>query len=188
MRVFGFNLKKGVAILIIILVLMLIISLYYKFFSKEILNKPDKTSSSSSQARVSSPSKPAVDACANIKDNYKLPDFTNMKEKLAKEPFVNDIPAKGSIRLRFYHFIENCRIWDKTYYMSGGKIEEKNLNADIDVWIHSDYVEKFNEKTLCEIINDAKNNGDLGRDSDLSKTTLLWRYKSMLGYRECIGI
>ena len=53
--------------------------------------------------------------------------------------------------------------------------------------IHSKYVsESYN---FCNAIKQANRNGDLSYEvnPDLSKASLLWKYKSMMKYKDCLG-
>ncbi|MBD3252648.1 hypothetical protein GF386_02875 [Candidatus Pacearchaeota archaeon] len=186
-------------ILIIITGLILISYSGYRFYksSKDVpentkeqtsqASRPSSTKPSSSSS-TSKPRKPKINPCKNINDTYKLPDFNQLMNLMKNQDLVKDVPKKGSIKIRFFHFTQGCRIWDKTYILSGGIIEEKNTDTDIYVQMHTDYAKKINESNLCDIIIEARNNGDLGQWTDLGKTTLLWRYKSMMKYKGCLGL
>jgi len=190
--------KKRYLILIIIIILiavaLAILGILFRETLADFITEPFKTTSDTqpSQTKPSAPSSPSSPSrpnpCANINDTYELPDFNSLLNSMKDEPFVQDFPKTGSLRMRFYHFTQGCRIWDKSYYISGGTVIESNNKADIDVWMHSDYVEMFKTKDLCEVLETSRNNGDFGQWSDLSQTTLLWRYKSMLKYKDCLGV
>jgi len=98
------------------------------------------------------------------------------------------IPKAGKISLKFFHFTQGCRIWDKSYILTDGKIFEGDGEADIYLTLSSDYVSEIEGDNFCEVIKKARNNGDLGQYTEASKITLLWRYKSMIKYADCLGI
>ncbi|MFA5855869.1 MAG: hypothetical protein WC867_00795 [Candidatus Pacearchaeota archaeon] len=159
------------------------------------VNTPPKPSSaapsppSPSTSKPSSPStsKPTAPSPPQV-DTYKLPDFNKLQETLAKEPIINDFPKAGNMRLRFYHFYNGNRIWDKSFYITQGSIVAKDTTADIDIWMSSDYASVFNGNNLCDTVQDARTKGHLGQDSGLTKTQLLWKYSGMVKYKSCFGI
>lgn len=126
--------------------------------------------------------------CIPENDNYILPDFQKMQTFLSQQSIIKDIPKNGKINLQFFHFSGKCRVWDKKYLLSKEKIEEKDTIADIDIWIHSDYVNKIQESNLCEVIAEAREKGDIGQFSTISTARLIWNYKSLLKYKECLGL
>ena len=126
--------------------------------------------------------------CAGMEDNYILPNFKQAESILSEQQIVKEVPSKAKISLKFYHFIEDCRKWDKIYLLRDGKIEEKNIISDIDIWISSDYVDKLKSNNLCEVIVEAKEEGDLGQSVNVGKIKLMWTYKNMLKYKECLGL
>lgn len=165
---------------ILIVVLLVLGYLAYSFYSKD---ADTSTRGGSVNAWYA-----GEDECADIEDNYVQPDFGRTKEILSREEIVNDVPAKGKIKIMFYHFVGNCRIWDKIYFLSDGKIEERNADSDIDIWISSDYVDKIQEGNFCSVIAEARENGDLGQSANVGTTELLWTYKSMLEHKDCLGL
>ena len=177
-------------ILMIITGVILISYSGYRFYnsSKELSEQTQTQTSQASKPSSSTTSTPRPNPCRNLDDTYELPDFSQLINLMKNQDLVKDVPEKGSIKIRFFHFTQGCRIWDKTYVLSGGIIQEKNTDTDIYVQMHTDYAKKINENNLCDIIMEARNNGDLGQWTELGKTTLLWRYKSMMKYRECLGI
>jgi len=167
----------------ILLIIGLIIYNIYPYFS-------DRDIDSESSGKRSGSGKsgtPGPNPC-DVEDSYQAPDFSSLKTKLENQAFVKNMPKKGSVRLRFFHFKGRCRVWDRAYFLTTNSVEEKNVNGDFDIWIHSDYVSKLNNENLCDVIAEARAKGDLGSWTELGKVELVWRYKSMLGYKDCIGI
>jgi hypothetical protein len=129
------------------------------------------------------------DGCSYVVDDslYNMPDFERVRNIMSSNEIVKSIPDKGSVALGFFHFTDGCRVWDKYFFLSGGKIDERFEQADIQIWIHSDYVDRISEANFCEIVKEAINNGDVGQGSVSNEITLLWRYRSMLKHRACFG-
>lgn len=186
--------KKGGKFFIIISVIIVIVLVFIGFvifgLYKDVSEKePAPQQSSSTQQQSKTPSQPRKPSrCSLVNDTYEKPDFKELTALMAQQPIIQDFPKKGSMRLRFFHFIEGCRKWDKAYYASGGEIFEKNMAADVDVWIHTDYAFRLTSNNLCDLIIEARNNGDLGQWTELSTTKLMWTYKGMLKYKDCLGI
>jgi hypothetical protein len=152
---------------------------------EEIKKEPVNTNPNPAPAKPSVPSRCSLVA---KNDTYEKPDFNRLKNIMSSNEIVKAVPEKGSILMSFYHFTEGCRIWDKHYVLSGGKIKDGSGQTDIQIWMHSKYVDMISESNFCDIIKEARNNGDLGQDSKLGEATLLWRYKSMIKYKDCLGI
>ena len=126
----------------------------------------------------------------NLEDTYydkEAPRFEELKTKLKKEQIIKDLPKKGSIRLGFYHFIGKHRKWDRIYYITKEGIKEENLKADINLWIHSDYVNQFDGNNLCEIIKKARANDDLSNSLNIGTYSFLWKYSSIMKYKDCLN-
>ncbi|MFA4960493.1 MAG: hypothetical protein WC548_02410 [Candidatus Pacearchaeota archaeon] len=121
-------------------------------------------------------------------DNYTKPDFNKLKEIMSDQEIVKDVPSNGAISLRFYHFTEDCRIWDKSYILTNGEIKDSTGESDIQIIVDSKYADKISASNFCDVLKEARNNGDFGQDSTESMASLLWKYRSMLKYKDCLGI
>lgn len=176
--------KKALIIGIIIVVIIGGIIAYSSFSNNESQSSEGQSSSQTS----GSSSGQIINPCDTVEDNYIAPDFSNLATALETNELVSDLPNSGSIRLRFFHFAESCRFYDTAFYITKNSVEQKDGTADIDVWLPSDYAPKFESEDICTIFQEAQNKGDFGKSSTLSKTKLLWRYKGLLSYRDCLGI
>jgi len=115
--------------------------------------------------------------------------YALLKDRLSESGIVSDIPNKVNIALRFFSFEYGCRYWEKSYTLTNGNVRAglpKEIHATVT--IHSKYVPELLTREFCDVTREAKANDDLGSYSELSKTSLLWKFKSMLGYRECLGL
>ena len=187
--------KKGakkkilIAIMVgIIVVLAVTGAVTYNVYFKK--SKPASTSNPSTSA-PSGPSVPSRCSLVAKNDTYAKPDFERLKSVMENQPLVLDVPKAGKISLRFFHFTEGCRIYDKSYVISDGKITEGGgSDADIFVTLASSYVDRITQDNFCDIVKEARANDGLGQwtSEDVSEATLLWRYKGMLKYKECLGI
>ncbi len=188
----------GFLIVLLVVAIALLISIDREIFSekedKSTVEKPisnlSTSPTNSTLNKTSAPNAPSKCSLAAQNDNYAKPDFDRLENVMSEQGLVKDVPSKGTISLKFFHFTEGCRLWDKSYIISDGKISAKDSEADIYIILSSNYVDRINEGNFCDIIKEARENGDLGQwtADGISETTLLWRYKGMLKYADCLGI
>jgi len=114
--------------------------------------------------------------------------YHNLAQAFSGSSMVQDLPKDSKIVLRFYNFNSGQREWEKSYIMTKGNVEEGYTDdADLVVIMHSRYLQGLTNKNFCSAVQIAQKNGDFGTESELSKATLLWKFKSMMKYRECFG-
>ena len=79
-------------------------------------------------------------------------------------------------------------IGEKYYTITKGKIiEEKTSNSDIKISIPEKYSIEIN-KDFCSFIKKVNTNKDLSISLEISKTELLWKYRSVIKYKDCLGL
>ena len=92
---------------------------------------------------------------------------------------VNDLPKEANINIKF---------GDYDYIIKKGSVLEGIAeNPDISINLPEEYISKLGYG-LCEAIQEAIKNNDIGIELSVSNTELLWRYKGMLKYRDCVGL
>ena len=117
--------------------------------------------------------------------------YNNMEEELSKNSLVQSLPKDSIILLKFYNFNSEERVWEKAYVLGKGEASETpnfNEKADIVLSLDSKYLKELTNKNFCSIIQKANKNGDLGFETDLSKISLAWKFKSAYEYKDCLGI
>ncbi len=115
-------------------------------------------------------------------------DYVNLAQAFSGSSIVQDLPENSVVLLRFYNFNSGERGWEKSYVMKKGEVKEGYVdNADLIVFIHSKYLAGLTNKNFCATVQAAQRNGDFGTESELSDIKLLWKFKSMLEYRNCFG-
>ena len=53
--------------------------------------------------------------------------------------------------------------------------------------LHSKYISQLDGTNLCDVVKEAKKNGDLAFNSEYGTARLLVKYARMLKHRECFG-
>lgn len=115
-------------------------------------------------------------------------NYGNIEQIFSGSSMIKDLPKDSVVLLKFYNFDTGQREWEKSYVMKTGEVKEGYTdNADLIITIHSEYLEQMTNKNFCSMIKTANANGGLGIESELSKVKLLWKFKSMLKYRDCFG-
>lgn len=115
-------------------------------------------------------------------------DYGNLAGYLSSTSMVKALPSNSEIALKFYNFNSGERQWEKSYILrKDSAVEGEAANADITIIISSKYITQMGSSGLCNAVKKAKSNGDLATSSDLSTLQLLWKFKSMLSYRNCLG-
>jgi len=126
---------------------------------------------------------------ANKNNQESAPDYNKFKENLQRNKIIQNLPKDAVIYLRVFSFPNEKRIWEKDFTLKRNSvIEKKPDNQDMEIIIHSKYINKINRNNFCEIIQQAKNNGDMAFESHLTTAQLSWKYRSLLRYRKCFGI
>ena len=107
-------------------------------------------------------------------------------QAILSSEFIQDIPEDAPISLRFFNFENNQRIWQDGFLIGQNQLLSKG-NPAISLIMHSKYISELNQENLCEIIEKANKNNDLGFYSEYSKPKLFLKYSSMLKHKECFG-
>ncbi len=116
-------------------------------------------------------------------------DYIRLEEILPQNEIIQKLPESARILLRFYNFDTGEREWEKSYVLTrANAIETYDEDVDIILIMHSKYLSKLNENNFCFIIKDAKRKGDFANELKISKTKALWRYKSVMSYKDCLGL
>jgi hypothetical protein len=146
-------------------------------------SKTAVSESQSSGGSSSIPSQPVIYEPATEED------YQRLEEILPQNEIIQKLPDNAKIILKFYNFDTGERSWEKSYILTKGNAEQGSANdADMDLIMHSKYLSKLTASNFCNIIKSAKANGDFASDLKISKTSLLWKYKSIMSYRDCLGL
>ncbi|MEK6945457.1 MAG: hypothetical protein AABW63_01555 [Nanoarchaeota archaeon] len=174
--------KKSKKLLIVLIVVLLVIGAAYAY-DKYIKKEAPKKQSTTSQSSGTSTSKPVVYRVATQED------YKNFAEILQKNDLINKLPDDSKIVLAFYNFYTGERTWETLYILSKGKVEKGMLDDyDIKLIMHSKYITILNENNLCNVIQLAQRNGDFASETQASKLSLAWKYKSIMDYKDCLGM
>ena len=107
----------------------------------------------------------------------------NFEEVLSGNSMIKSLPDSSLIRLVLYEGEV-----EEVFLLSKGKVVKGDSDkTDISLSLPLRYLDDFNKRDFCDVIKDAKEKGDLSFSTSKSTTRLLWEYRSMLGYRKCLG-
>ncbi len=103
----------------------------------------------------------------------------NLPVVLSGNEIIKNLPDNGVI---------NLQIDDSFYSIKNSEIRnEKAEDSDISISIPSNYLSNMNQD-FCGVLSKAYRNGDLKIEVHISKIEALFKYSSMIKYRECLGV
>lgn len=143
----------------------------------------DTTPNQNSNPSPSTPQKPIVFRQATKED------YLAMQTLLEQSSMIQDLPKSGVLLLSLYNFDSGTREWEKDYTITKGEVSEgKPSEYDPQLILHSKYLTIFDDYSLCQTIQIAQKNNDFASATEKSTLSLSWKYKSMLEYKECLGM
>jgi len=158
----------------VIIILLLVGVLAYKEFSS--------SEEENNQLKTNTPSQPIEFEVAGEED------FSNFEEILSKNQMIQDLPKDGIILMKFYNYYSGERTWEKEYTLTRGNVVAGTPGEyDISLWLHSKYLTILKENNFCSVVKLAKANGDFGSSTEIGTSSLLWKYKGMMDYKDCLG-
>ena|SRR3989344_227368 len=105
---------------------------------------------------------------------------------LSSSEFIKDVPKDNPVAVIFYSFENGERIWRDGFLLGGGRLLSDGKPA-VQISLDSRYISELNQNNLCDVVKEAKRNGDLGFYSEANKAILLIKYSGLLKYRSCFG-
>jgi len=93
--------------------------------------------------------------------------------------------------LSFFNFNSGTRQWERDYLIGKGTAQQvSSMPGDLDMKMimHSRNVPLLKGDNLCSVIATAKKNGDYATEIVRSKASLLWKYKGVMSYKDCLGL
>ena len=169
--------KKKIIILSVLIIIAIVIAIL--MFARTANNKGESINSGTSAAGTGS--------------NYQAKYSPLTPEEIAKvssailsSEFIKSIPENEPISLIFFKFENGERIWQDGFLIGRNQLLSTG-SPGISLTLHSKYISQLDGSNLCDIIQQANKNKDLGSESKYSTTGLFLRYSGMLKYRECFG-
>jgi len=116
-------------------------------------------------------------------------NYSNFEKELAKNYIIRAIPDNAKILLKFYNLNSGKMQWESSFILTRANVTRGTLqNPDITLSLNSRYLKELTNKNFCQIIQQARNNGDLGVELGLSEVSLVWKYRAVLRYGSCFGL
>ena len=111
----------------------------------------------------------------------------NLPAFVGKQTMIQELPEKAAILIRFYNFDSGEREVENSYLIKKGSIVEASGDEKVDlvVYMHSKYIPELG--WFCSAIKKARSNGDFSFEMKGSKIGLLWKYRGMMKYKDCVG-
>ncbi|MEI6058791.1 MAG: hypothetical protein WCP89_03395 [archaeon] len=103
-----------------------------------------------------------------------------------KQALVQALPDDAVIALDFFDVVNGEWVVDNSYTLKRGSVAAgEATNPDLIITVNSKYLPEFGD--FCGAIKKAKAKGDISFDMKLSTAAMMWKYKSVMKYRECFG-
>ena len=176
--------EKTISIATLIIITLTIAIL---IFVKTANNKEENINPETSTAGTSSSS---INTNTNLQVKYAPltpEEIAKITNAILSSEFIKSIPEKDPISLTFFKFENGERIWQNGFLIGKNQLLTSGTPG-INLILHSKYISQLNGSNLCDIIQQANKNRDLGSQSDYSTMNLLMKYSGMLKYRDCFGI
>ena len=117
-------------------------------------------------------------------------DYGRLEDILPQNEIIQLLPESAKIKLSFFNFNTGEREWERTYILTTGKAvqgEASLSEVDMALIMHSRNLPLLKGDNFCEVINGAQENGDFAMETEMSTISLGWKYKSIIGYKDCLG-
>ena len=108
-------------------------------------------------------------------------------QNIISSEVIKDIPEKYPISLQFFSFENGEKVWRDGFLVGKNKFLTKGEPA-VYLTLHSKYISELNQSNLCEVMQKANKNGDLGFYTKYNKASLFVKYATLLKYRKCFGL
>lgn len=159
--------------------MVLLIGGYFIFIHDFDGNVNSSSSSGGSQAPISLPAGSAS-----------LDDYQKFEEKAPESDVIQKLPKEGKIKITFFNRLKGYWEAERSYVLTKGAVEDSSDSEGIDIQLtmNSRWLKVFDGNNFCDVVKSAKSYKEFDAETVLSKTKLAWKYKGLLGYRDCLGI
>ncbi len=108
----------------------------------------------------------------------KVVTMENLPGYLEGTSLVKDLPKDAVISLK---------VGESSFIVKKGDVQQGVAeNPDIEVWFDEKYLEDLGAMGICGSASKAKNENGFRVYSSLSELELLWKFRSLLKYKDCI--
>lgn len=120
---------------------------------------------------------------------YGYVNYSDVAEEMQDSDFVKDLPPRARVVLEIYNYTEGQYFTEKIYLIENNQIREVSSMPENDLWfaMSSKYLVNFQKEEFCYVVQSSRKNEELLSGSNLSDAQLLWKFKGMLKYRDCLG-
>lgn len=113
-------------------------------------------------------------------------EIDKVAQTIVSSEFIEDVPERNPVALIFYNFENGERVRNDAFLIGNNQLLTEGTPS-VYLILHSKYISELNGNNICDVIKEAKKNGDLGFQSEYGTANLLLKYAGMLKYRSCFG-
>jgi hypothetical protein len=112
-------------------------------------------------------------------------NYSNIEVELSQSYLIKAVPSGEAVSLKFFNFDSGERQTEKSFIIRKGSLIEGEEKTEVNLLLHSKYLEELTNQNFCEVLKKANQNGDLEIETDLSDISLGWKFKSMYDFKDC---
>ncbi len=115
-------------------------------------------------------------------------DYKKFEEIFEKE-ISSELPDNSKILIVFYDRDKGYWEADRYYFATKNTLMQSHDRNDVDfkIIMNSRWLTILDKMDFCNVVKNAKANRDFDVELIESKTSLLWKYKSLMSFKECLG-
>ncbi len=99
---------------------------------------------------------------------------------LSSLQLIDDLPRHSKIQINFGEY--------EYYVLDGEVVEGQEENPEMILSVPEEYIDRIGEVGACQASSEALDKNELSLEKLISDTELLWKYQSMLRYKDCLGL
>jgi uncharacterized protein YpmS len=106
---------------------------------------------------------------------------------LESHPLTSELPDDGEIELQLYSFSSGKRVWEESYVLTKDRVYEgRAKNPDVIIFLDAKYVDDLGN--ICGALTEAREHNDIAIEIKQSTPALLWKYRTLVAYKDCLGL
>jgi hypothetical protein len=115
-------------------------------------------------------------------------EYARLEQLIPQNEMIQKLPEDAKIQMIFFN--RNSGYWraEKYYKISKASIVPGTISdPEFKFVMNARWVNQFTETNFCDIMQQARAASEADAEAFGSKLSLGWKYKSVIGYRDCLG-
>jgi hypothetical protein len=115
-------------------------------------------------------------------------EYARLEQIIPQNEMIQKLPEDARIQMIFFN--RNSGYWraERYYKISKASVIPGTIsNPEFKFVMNARWVSQFTESNFCEVMHQARAASEADAEAFGSKTSLLWKYRGVIGYRDCLG-